>query len=102
MEKSSTNQNPVTTTVTVVGLAGGSALLAPIAAPALHGIAGIAVVGLGVYATGSAVFNATRFLNEKATGLLNDGAMAVELFKGSFLSSPKPKVPAQEVPFRRK
>jgi hypothetical protein len=96
------NQNPITTTVTAVGLAGGGALLAPIAAPALHGIAGIAVVGLGVYATGSAVFNATRFLNEKATGILNDGAMVVELIKGSVLSNPKPKVPAKEVPFRRK
>lgn len=96
------NQNPITTTVTAVGLAGGGALLAPVAAPALHGIAGIAVVGLGVYATGSAVFNATRFLNEKATGILNDGAMVVELIKGSVLSNSRPKVPAKEVPFRRK
>ncbi|WP_157098305.1 hypothetical protein [Chlorobaculum limnaeum] len=96
------NQNPITTTVTAVGLAGGAAFLAPVAAPAIHGIAGFAVVGLGVYATGSAVFNATRFLNEKATGILNDGAMVVELIKGSVLSNSRPKAPAKEVPFRRK
>ncbi|TNJ39913.1 hypothetical protein FGF66_02995 [Chlorobaculum thiosulfatiphilum] len=31
---------------------------------------GIAVVGLGVFATRTAVFNATRFISEKATGIL--------------------------------
>ena len=106
MDKISMNRNPVLTAATAVGVAGGGALLAPIAAPvalpALHGIAGIAVVGLGVYATGSAVFNATRFLNEKTTGILNDGAMVVALIKGSVLSNSRPKVPAKEVPFRRK
>ncbi|RXK84331.1 hypothetical protein EST62_09765 [Chlorobaculum sp. 24CR] len=106
MDKISMNRNPVVSAATAVGVVGGGALLAPIAAPvavpALHGIAGIAIVGLGVYATGAAVFNATRFFSEKATGILNDGAMAVELFKGSFLSSPRPKVPAKEVPFMRK
>ncbi|NTW46566.1 MAG: hypothetical protein HGB16_00305 [Chlorobaculum sp.] len=96
------NQNPITTTVAAVGVAGGGALLAPVAAPALHGIAGIAVVGLGIYATGSAIFNATRFFNENATGILNDGAMVVELIKGSVLSNSRPKAPAKEVPFRRK
>jgi hypothetical protein len=105
MNKYSKNQNPVFTAATAVGLAGGGVLLAPVAAPlaapALHGIAGIAIVGLGVYATGSAVFNATRFLNEKATEILSDGAMVVELLKGTVLSKPKPKVPAKEVPFRR-
>jgi hypothetical protein len=95
------NQNPVVSAVTAVGVAGGGALLAPIAAPALHGIAGVAVVGFGVYATGSAVLNVTRFLNEKASGILNDGAMVVELLKGTVFSTPKLKVPAKEVPFRR-
>jgi hypothetical protein len=95
------NQNPVFSAVTAVGVAGGSALLAPIAVPALHGIAGVAVVGFGVYATGSAVLNVTRFLNEKASGIFNDGVMVVELLKGTVLSTPKPRVPAKEVPFRR-
>ncbi len=39
-----------------VGVAGGAALIAPvapIAPPVLHGLAGIAVVGLGVFAVGS-------------------------------------------------
>lgn len=94
------NQNPITTTVTAVGLAGGAAFLAPVAAPAIHGIAGFAVVGLGVYATGSAVFNATRALKENASGLLSDGAKVVELFRGSVLSNPKPRVSAREIPFR--
>jgi hypothetical protein len=102
MDKISMNRKPVFSAATAVRVAGGDALLAPVAAPALHGIAGLAVVGFGVYATGAAVFNATRFFSEKATGILNDGAMAVELFKGSFLSSPRPKVPAKEVPFMRK
>lgn len=101
MDRNSTNQNPIVTAATAVGVAGGGVLLAPIAAPALHGIAGIAVVGLGVYATGSAVINTTRFLNEKATGLFSDGAMVVELLKDTVLSKPREKVPAKEVPFRR-
>jgi len=101
MDRISMNQNPIFTAATAVGVAGGGALFTPIAVPTLHGVAGIAVVGFGVYATGSAVFNATRFLNEKAAGILNDGAMVVELFKGTVFSNPKPKVPAREVPFRR-
>lgn len=100
MDTISMNRNPVLTAATAVGVAGGGALLAPVAAPALHGIAGIAVVGFGVYATGSAVLNVTRFLNDKASGIFNDGAMVVELLKGTVLSAPKPKVPAKEVPFR--
>ena len=38
----------------VVGVAG-TALIAPVAPPILHGIAGIAVVGLGLFAAGSLV-----------------------------------------------
>jgi|GEM_PF-1668183 len=101
MDTNSMNQNPVFSAAAAVGVAGGGALLAPIAAPALHGIVGVAVVGFGVYATGSAILNVTRFLNEKASGILNDGAMVVELLKGTVLSTTRPKVTAKEVPFRR-
>ena len=104
MESNSKNQNPVFAAATAAGVAGGGVLLAPLAplaAPALHGIAGVAVVGIGVYATGSAVMNVTRFVSNQASGMLNDGAMVVELLKGTVFSSRKPKVPAKEVPFRR-
>ncbi|NTW54133.1 MAG: hypothetical protein HGB15_05125 [Chlorobaculum sp.] len=101
MDKISINQNPVVTAATAVGVAGGGALLAPLAAPALHGIAGVAVVGFGVYATGSAVLNVTRFVSEQASGVFNNGAMVMELIKGTVLSTPKQKAPAREVPFRR-
>ncbi|MBN1279075.1 MAG: hypothetical protein JW989_04775 [Chlorobiaceae bacterium] len=51
-------------TVTMVknaaGVAGGVALIAPVAPPLLHGLAGIAVVGLGVFAAGSLVFKAAE------------------------------------------
>ena len=95
------SQNPVTTAAAAVGVAGGAVVLAPVAVPTLHGLAGIAVVGLGAYATGSAVANAASFLNEKASGLLNDGAMAVELLKGSIFSKSKSKPQAREIPFKR-
>jgi hypothetical protein len=95
------NQNPITTAATAVGVAGGAAVLAPVAVPTLHGIAGIAVVGLGVYATGTAIFNAARFLNEKTSGLLSGRATAIELPKGSVISKSTPKVPAREIPFKR-
>lgn len=101
MDRMSLNQNPVVSAATAIGIAGGGVLLAPVVAPALQGLAGIAVVGFGVYATGSAVISTSRFLNEKATGLLGDGAKMVELLKGSLMSRPKEKVPAREIPFRR-
>jgi len=44
----------------VVGVAGGAALLAPVAPPLLHGLAGLAVVGLGIFAAGSLVFKAAE------------------------------------------
>ena len=43
-----------------VGFAGGAALIAPVAPPVLHGIAGIAVVGLGIFAAGSLVYKAVE------------------------------------------
>ena len=95
------NQNPVTTAATAVGVAGGAVVLAPVAVPTLHGIAGLAVVGLGIYATGTAVVNAGSFLNDKASGLFSDGAMVLEVLKGSVFSKPRKKVPAKVVPFRR-
>jgi hypothetical protein len=95
------DQNPITMTVATVGIAGGAALLAPVAAPTLHGIAGIAVIGLGVYATGSAVVNATGFLNAKAAEILKEGTEAAGLIKEVLLTKPKPRVKPKEVPFKR-
>jgi hypothetical protein len=89
-------------TVAAIGIAGGSALLAPVAVPTLHGIAGIAVVGLGFYVSGSAVINTTGFLNEKAVEIFSDGASAAGWINGAIFSKPKPRVRAKEVPFRSK
>ncbi len=94
------DQNPIAMTLTTAGIATGAALLAPVAAPAMHGIAGIAVVGFGVYASGSVVMNATSFLNEKANELLNDGAAAASLINNFIFTKPKPKVQPKVVPFR--
>jgi hypothetical protein len=54
---------PVKVVTTAVGVAGGSALIAPVAMPVLHGLAGIAVVGFGVFAVGSLAFKAAGALN---------------------------------------
>ncbi len=35
-----------------VGVAGGAVLLAPVGIPILHGLSGVAVVGLGLFAAG--------------------------------------------------
>ena len=43
---------------TAVGVAGGAALLSPIGMPIVHGLAGIAVAGLGIFAVGSLAFKA--------------------------------------------
>ena len=43
---------------TAVGVAGGAAILSPVGMPIVHGLAGIAVVGLGVFAAGSLAFKA--------------------------------------------
>lgn len=54
---------PVKVVTTAVGVAGGSALIAPVAMPVLHGLAGIAVVGFGFFAVGSLAFKAVGALN---------------------------------------
>ncbi len=56
--------NPADTVKKVVGIAGGTALIAPVAPPILHGIAGIAVIGLGLFAAGSLVMKATGSIRE--------------------------------------
>jgi hypothetical protein len=56
--------NPADTVKNVVGVAGGTALIAPIAPPLLHGIAGIAVVGIGLFAAGSLVMKASETIRE--------------------------------------
>jgi hypothetical protein len=43
---------------TAVGVAGGAALLSPVGMPIVHGLAGIAVAGLGIFAVGSLAFKA--------------------------------------------
>lgn len=50
--------NPVNIVKTAVGVAGGSALIAPVAVPVVHGLAGVAVVGVGIFAVGSLVVKA--------------------------------------------
>ena len=89
------------TLITATGIAGGAALLAPVAAPALHGIAGIAVVGLGLYASGTAVMNAAGMINDKATELFAAGGVPIELLKGTLFSKPVKKAPVKEIPFTR-
>lgn len=43
---------------TVVGVAGGAALFSPIGMPIVHGLAGLAVAGLGIFTVGSLAFKA--------------------------------------------
>lgn len=59
--------NPAGMVKNIVGVAGGAALVAPVAPPLLHGLAGIAVVGLGAFAVGSLVMKAA----ESLTGMEN-------------------------------
>lgn len=47
--------NQVKNIKNAVGVAGGAALLAPVGMPILHGLSGVAVVGLGLFAVGSVV-----------------------------------------------
>ncbi|TCD48499.1 hypothetical protein [Chlorobium sp. N1] len=93
-------ENPIASAAAAVGVAGGAALLTPIAAPALHGIAGFALVGLGAYMAGSSIIKATGFVSKKANGLLGEGSSAKELLKGSVFSMQKKNDPAREVPFK--
>ncbi len=46
-----------------LGVAAPAALLAPVAMPVLHGLTGIAVVGLGLFAAGKVVTKTVRALN---------------------------------------
>jgi hypothetical protein len=43
---------------TAVGVAGGAALFSPMGMPIMHGLAGIAVAGLSIFAVGSLAFKA--------------------------------------------
>ncbi len=61
--------NATDTLKNVVGVAGGSALIAPIAPPLLHGIAGIAVIGIGLFAAGSLVMKASESVSEFGRGI---------------------------------
>ena len=63
--------NPNNMTKAAIGI-GGAALVSPalpvalpVAIPVLHGLAGIAVVGLGIFSVGSLVVKATGILNSK-------------------------------------
>ncbi len=55
--------NPADIVKNVVGI-GGTVLLAPVAPPILHGLAGIAIVGFGAFAVGSLVMKAGSALTE--------------------------------------
>jgi len=61
--------NPEDMLKTAAGVAGGAALIAPaapvvvpVAMPAVHGLAGIAIVGLGLFAVGSLVVKTAEAL----------------------------------------
>ncbi|WP_449258661.1 hypothetical protein [Chlorobium limicola] len=93
-------QNPLASAAAALGIAGGAALLAPVAAPTLHGLAGIAVVGFGVYASGSTLVNAKNFLGETASGILAEGTNAAGLIKDALRTKPRPGNPVKEIPFK--
>ncbi len=56
-----------------VGVAGGAVLLAPVGIPILHGLFGVAVVGLDLFAAGSLVAKSVNAL----TGLYNRQAKSI-------------------------
>jgi hypothetical protein len=66
--------NPAEKALKVVGVAGGTALIAPVAPPILHGLAGIAVVGIGLFAAGSLVMKVAESLTGIENPLKNPGA----------------------------
>jgi divalent metal cation (Fe/Co/Zn/Cd) transporter len=45
---------------TAVGVAGGAALFSPVGMPIVHGLAGLAVAGLGIFAAGTLVVKAAE------------------------------------------
>ncbi len=47
----------------VIGVSAPAVLLAPVAVPILHGLSGLAVVGLGLFAAGKVVTKTVRVLN---------------------------------------
>ncbi|NTW55794.1 MAG: hypothetical protein HGB20_01965 [Chlorobiaceae bacterium] len=56
------------------GAAGGAALIAPIAPiapPLIHGLAGIAVVGLGIFDTGALILKGAEALKETGGQLMS-------------------------------
>ncbi len=59
-----------------LGVAAPAALLAPVAMPVLHGLTGIAVVGLGLFAAGKVVTGTVR----------------------AFTAPPKRRIPAEKPP----
>ncbi|NTW69081.1 MAG: hypothetical protein HGB23_04455 [Chlorobiaceae bacterium] len=61
--------NPANIVKTAVGVAGGTALIAPVALPVVSGLAGIAVVGVGLFAVGSLALKAAGAIKEIADPL---------------------------------
>ncbi len=49
--------------IKIIGVAAPAVLLAPVAVPVLHGLSGLAVVGLGLFAAGKVVTKTVRVLN---------------------------------------
>jgi len=47
---------------TAVGVAGGAALFSPVGMPIVHGLAGLAVAGLGIFAAGTIVMKTAEAL----------------------------------------
>jgi hypothetical protein len=65
--------NPANIVKTAAGVAGGSALIAPVAVPTLHGLAGVIVVGAGVFAVGSLVVKAAGAIKDLGNQLKPKG-----------------------------
>ncbi len=65
--------NPANIVKIGVGVAGGSALIAPVALPVVHGLAGIAVVGVGIFSVGSLIFKAAGAINNLGNTLKPKG-----------------------------
>ena len=68
------NSEPANLIKNAAGIAGGAALIAPIAPiapPLIHGLAGIAVVGLGVFAAGALLLKGAEALKETGGQLMS-------------------------------
>jgi hypothetical protein len=55
--------NPLLNIKDPVGMVGGAVLLAPIGIPVLHGLFGLAVVGLGIFTAGAIVTKTAEALS---------------------------------------